>query len=101
VLYLMAKGLATATSGRHSNHRGPGFSTIMVGADRVPRRRCRKGKDIRLVGPHSVIIELNIAKSAPVTSASVATTAPSKIMTLDTTIDQVTGDRQIMTEESK
>jgi phospholipid/cholesterol/gamma-HCH transport system substrate-binding protein len=98
-----------------------------------------KVKDIRLVGPRSVRIVLSIDKSAPVTSASVATitsrglatrgytgyvfislddvgvdprplvtppgapypiipTAPSKIMTLDTTIYQVAADVRVMTD---
>jgi phospholipid/cholesterol/gamma-HCH transport system substrate-binding protein len=97
-----------------------------------------KVKNIRLVGPRSVSIVLSIDKSAPITSASVATitsrglatrgytgyvyislddvgidarpltarpgapypiipTAPSRIMTLDTTIYQVTSDVQILT----
>jgi phospholipid/cholesterol/gamma-HCH transport system substrate-binding protein len=98
-----------------------------------------KVKQIRLVGPHSVSIVLSIDKSAPVTSASVATitsrglatrgytgyvyislddvgddfhplttlpgepypiipTAPSKIITLDTSIDQVKDNVQVITD---
>jgi phospholipid/cholesterol/gamma-HCH transport system substrate-binding protein len=98
-----------------------------------------KVKDIRLIGPRSVSIVLSVAKTAPVTSASVATitsrglatrgytgyvyislddvgidsrplitqpgapypvipTAPSKIMTLDTTLSQVTANVQVLTD---
>ncbi|MDH6153712.1 MULTISPECIES: MlaD family protein [Paraburkholderia] len=98
-----------------------------------------KVKSIRLVNPHSVDIVLTIAKTAPVTSASVATitsrglatrgftgyvyisiedvgndfrplsprpgepypiipTAPSKAVTLDTTINQVNENVRVITE---
>ena len=98
-----------------------------------------KVKSIKLIDPHSVRILLSIDKSAPVTSASVATitsrglatrgftgyvyvaiedvgtdtrplaarpgepyptipTTPSKIMTLDTTLNQVNANVQIVTD---
>jgi len=98
-----------------------------------------KVKSVRLVDPHSVGIVLSIEKTAPVTSASVATitsrglatrgftgyvyialedvginsrpltlqsgepypiipTAPSKVVTLDTTISQVNENFQVITE---
>jgi len=98
-----------------------------------------KVKSVRLVNPHSVGIVLSIEKTAPVTSASVATitsrglatrgftgyvyialedvginsrpltlqpgepypiipTAPSKVVTLDTTISQVNENFQVVTE---
>jgi phospholipid/cholesterol/gamma-HCH transport system substrate-binding protein len=98
-----------------------------------------KVKSVRLVSPHSVGIVLTIDKTAPVSSASVATitsrglatrgftgyvyiaiediginsrplavrpgeaypiipTAPSKVVTLDTTINQVNANFQIVTE---
>jgi phospholipid/cholesterol/gamma-HCH transport system substrate-binding protein len=98
-----------------------------------------KVKTIRLINPHSVSIVLSIEKSAPVTSASVATitsrglatrgytgyvyislddigvdsrplttppgepypvipTAPSKVITLDTSINQVKDNVQIITD---